>query len=178
MQKRILGIVLSSALMAPLCAVADGVTKPGFYVGGGYSDVTLDDNDLGKDADVGVLFARGGYQINQNIAVEARLGTGVQDDRVYGAKVEIEDTYGAYVKAGLPTTVGLYPYALLGVTHSKVKVSGSGVHDSSSDSDLSYGLGVDYWFNNQVSAGLEWAKWYDKDGLDIDGISLGLNLKF
>lgn len=175
MKKHTVAFLMSSALVAPLCAIA-GSADTGFYVGGGYTGATIDSNAVGKDADVGILFARGGYQINQNIAVEARLGTGVDDDRIYGVKVEVEDFYGAYLKAGLPTQVGLYPYVFLGATHAKVKVHVPGGTDS--DSDLSYGLGADYWFNKQVSAGLEYGKFYDKDGVDIDGWTVGVNYKF
>lgn len=176
MQKNTVAWLLSSLLLAP-CAFAGG-SDTGFYVGGGYTGATIDSNDVNKDADVGVLFGRGGYQINQNIAVEARLGTGVEDDRIDGVKIEADDFYGAYVKAGLPTSSGLYPYVLLGMTHAKIKLSGPGGHASDSSSDLSYGLGVDYWFNKQISAGLEYAKFYDKDGVDIDGFTFGMNYKF
>lgn len=170
-------VLLSTLMLAPVGAFAAG-GEPGFYLGGGYTGAKLDLDVIDKDADLGVLFVRGGYQINQNIAAEIRLGTGVDDDRVYGVKVEAEDVYGAYLKAGLPTTVGLYPYVLLGMTHAKLKASGGGVRDSDSGSDVSYGIGVDYWFSNKISAGLEWANLYDKDGDEITGVSASMNFKF
>jgi opacity protein-like surface antigen len=175
MKKMTLVVLVSSALLAPIGAFA---ADSGFYVGGGYSALTLDSNDVSSNADVDSLFIRGGFQINEYLAAEARVGSGIQDDRINGIKVELEDIYGVYLKAGLPTTVGLYPYALIGATHAKIKFSAAGLHDSTSDSDISYGVGVDYAFNQQISAGLEWANLYDQDGDKISGVTLGVNYKF
>ncbi len=173
-------LIGATCLAVSAIAKADATTQ-GFYVGGGYSEVTYSENSF-PDADLGALFVRGGYQLNQNVALEARLGTGVQDDsiHVYGINVdvEMEDFYGFYAKAGLPTQVGFYPYVMLGATHAKVKAKAGGYSASDDSSDLSYGLGVDYWFDPAISAGLEWAKFYDKDGVEISGVTLGLNVKF
>jgi opacity protein-like surface antigen len=177
MKKNALAVMLSACMSVPVAAFAAG-TDPGFYVGGGYSFTRIESNDVDVDADLGVLFLRGGFQLNQYVALEARLGEGVQDEKIHGVKLEIQDVYGGYVKVGLPTDVGLYPYALLGMTHAKLKASVPGNSASSSDSDVSYGVGVDYWFDQKLSAGLEFANFYDKDGDTISGITLGLNYKF
>lgn len=170
--------ILVASVMVSTAAIAGGTTSPGFYVGGGYSDTEIDIDGLGSDADVGVLFARGGYQLNQNIAFEARLGLITEDDKVNGVNVDIDDIYGLYLKAGLPTKVGLYPYVLLGMTHAKVETKWRGFSDSDSGSDISYGFGADYWFNSQVSAGLEFTNYYDKSEAEVSGVTLGLNFKF
>jgi len=176
MNKNARALMLIAGMTMSAAAMAD--VTPGVYLGGGYTDATLDLDAVDKDADIGMLFVRGGYQINQNVAVEARLGTTIDDDTIYGVDVEVEDMYGVYLKAGLPTQSGFYPYVLLGMTHVKVEASGRGGSASDSDSDISYGLGVDYWFNSQVSAGLEFANFYDNDGDEVSGITLGLNFRF
>lgn len=175
MKKIISTALLSSALLTPFHASA---VEQGFYLGGGYSELTLDTNNASSDADLDSLFVRGGIQLNEFLAAEARLGFGVGDDRINGVKAEIEDVYGVYLKAGLPTTVGLYPYALLGVTHAKIKLSAGGFSETESDSDIGYGIGVDYAFSHAVSAGLEYARLYDSGGEEIRGLSLGVNFKF
>lgn len=177
MKKTTLALMLSAGLTVPGVALAAG-TDPGFYVGGGYTFAAIESDDVDVDADLGLLFLRGGYQINQYLAVEARLGEGVQDDKIQGVKLEVEEVYGAYAKVGLPTGVGLYPYALLGMTHAKLKASVPGASATSTDSDISYGIGADYWFNKQLSAGLEYANLYDKEGDTISGLTLGINYKF
>lgn len=177
MNKNARTLMLVAGLAASAAVMAEG-TAPGLYVGGGYTGATVDFDDVSKSADVGVLFGRAGYQLNQNVAFEARLGVGVDDDHIYASKVEIDDWYGAYLKAGLPLQAGFYPYVLLGATHGKVKVSGPYGSASDSSSDISYGLGMDYWFSGQISAGLEYAHFYDKDGVEVTGWMLGLNYKF
>lgn len=177
MKKNTLALMLSACLAVPGVAMAAG-TDPGFYAGAGYTLATFDSNDFNSNADLGVLFLRGGYQINKYLAVEARLGEGIQDDKIQGVKLEAEEMYGAYAKVGLPTDIGLYPYALLGMTHAKVKASVPGFSDTTSDSDISYGIGADYWFDKQLSAGLEYANFYDKNGDTISGLTLGVNYKF
>lgn len=172
------------------CAVSIALTaghvsaeqvSEGFYVGAAYSALTYSENGF-EDADLGALFARGGYQVNEYVAAEVRLGDGVQDDTIsylgYDIKVKLKEYYGVYLKAGIPTGVGLYPYAVIGGTHLKLEASVAGYTASDTSSDVSYGVGVDYWFNPQISAGLEYMKLYDKDGTELSGVSLGLNYKF
>ena len=175
-------IAAAAVVLSAQAAVSHAApVESGFYVGGGYNFVTYSESGA-PDADLGALFIRGGYQLNDYIALEARLGTGVQDDDVslygYRVNVELENYYGAYFKAGIPTEIGLYPYVLLGVTHAEVKASLGGYSISDDGSDVSYGVGVDYLFNQQVSVGLEYANFYDKDGVEITGFTLGLNYKF
>lgn len=177
MKKSTRALMLVTGMTVSVTAIAGGNT-PSLYVGGGYTDATVDFSDLHKSADTGVLFARAGYQLNENIAFEARLGSGVDDGHIYNAKVEVEDLYGVYLKAGIPLQMGFYPYALLGATHGKVKVSGGGFSETDTSSDISYGIGIDYWFNRKISAGLEYANFYDKDGVEVSGWTLGANYKF
>lgn len=170
------------AIAAASHASADQLGE-GFYVGGGYSAVTYSESGF-PDADLGALFIRGGYQINDYLAAEVRLGDGVQDDSVnyfgYDVKLKLKDFYGIYLKAGIPTEMGLYPYVIIGDTHMKGELSVSGFSGvaSSDGSDVSYGVGVDYWINKNVSAGLEYMNFYDKDGIELSGFTLGLNYKF
>ena len=179
MKKNTMALLLSACMAVPAAAAAAAAgAEPGFYVGGGYTFATLDIDGASSNADVGALFARGGYQINEYIALEARLGDGVQDDTVDGVKLEIDNMYGGYVKVGRPSEVGLYPYALLGYTHVELKARVPGYSATSSDSDVSYGIGADYWFSRQLSAGLEYANFYDKDGVKVSGLTLGMNYKF
>ncbi|MFT3931811.1 MAG: porin family protein [Spongiibacteraceae bacterium] len=167
-----------ASMLVSAIAFAGGATSPGFYAGGGFADTDVDIDGLNSDANVGVLFARGGYQVNQNVAVEARLGLITEDDKVNGVNVDLDNIYGLYLKAGLPTQIGLYPYVLLGMTHAKVEASWHGYTSSDSGSDISYGVGADYWFNSTVSAGIEFVNYYDKNEAEVSGLSVGLNFKF
>jgi opacity protein-like surface antigen len=179
-RKIILAMCGASLIVAAAGASAEKLTE-GFYLGGGYTAATYSESGF-PDADLGALFIRGGYQINDYVASEIRIGDGVEDDTVHvfgeSVKVKAKEFYGIYLKAGIPTDVGLYPYAIAGGTHLKMEASVPGYSTSDSDSDISYGLGVDYWFNKSLSAGLEYMKLYDKDSTEVTGVTLGLNYKF
>lgn len=85
--------------------------------------------------------------------------------------------YGAYLRAGVPVTDGFYPYAIAGYTKAKVEVSDFGVTASDSESDFSYGLGADFSVSKNVDITLEFMRYLDKDGVEIDGIGLGFKAR-
>lgn len=177
MKKNTLALLLSSALLMPAAAFAAG-GEAGFYVGAGYSAVSVDLDGTTKDANLGAATLRGGYQLNENLAFEARVGGGVADDKIEGVKIKLEDTYGVYMKAGMPTSIGLYPYMLLGWTEAKLKASVPGDSTTDRNGDYSLGLGLDYAFTSKISAGLEYAQFYNKSDAKIDGLTLSVNYKF
>ncbi len=168
MKKTILA--LTFAAISPL-AFANG------YVGGSYSFFDYAADDLGSDLSIGALSVNGGYQFHEYLAVEGRVGVGIGDDTLDGATLEMDHYLGAYVKAGMPIH-NFYPYALLGMTYMELTVSGAEGSFSDSESDLSYGIGLDYYLNNQISLNAEYANMYDKDGVKIDGFTIGAAYHF
>lgn len=161
------GLLLAAGTALSLQAFAGA--QEGAYIGGGLTEANID-FDGGGEAEPTALFARVGYQINDIFAVEGRIGTGFDDDE----NVEVEEMLGVYAKAGIPTSIGLYPYAMIGVTSGEISVG----RFSDDDSDLSYGIGVDYWVTPQFSVGLEYMDYLEVDGADITGLTLGANYRF
>lgn len=151
---------------------------PGPYIGAAIMEGTLEIDGVSGDANPTALFVRGGYQFNPYIAAEARLGTGLDSDKFHGIKTEIEDFIGIYAKAGVPTTIGLYPYALVGYTKGELKASGRGFSNKDDESDVSIGVGVDYAFDRNFSIGLEYVKYIDTSDYEVSGLSFGANYKF
>ena len=164
MKKTLLALALAAA--TPL-AFANG------YVGGSYSTFDFSINGSNKELSVGAISVIGGYQISDYVAVEARVGAGVGDDRFLGWTLELDNYFGAYVKAGMPIN-DFYPYALLGMTKGELSPSGYGL----SDSDMSYGVGLAYKVNDQVSLNAEYANMLDKGGVTIDGFTFGAAYHF
>ncbi len=168
MKKTLLALALVAA--TPL-AFANG------YVGGSYSAFDYSENGLSTDLSVGAISVIGGYQINDYVAVEARVGTGVGDDSYAGLTLEMDNYYGVYVKAGMPID-NFYPYALLGMTKGELSLSGYGLSASASESDMSYGVGLAYNVNDQVSLNVEYANMLDKGGVTIDGFTFSAAYHF
>lgn len=138
-----------------------------------YSEDGVDDLDLNS-----VIGRVGGY-FNPYVGAELRWGYGVNDDSAdvagTSASLELDDMYGAYIKGGVPVGDTFYPYAIVGYTEQEVTVrSGSLGAASDSDSDISYGLGVDVQLGEKIGLNLEYMSFYDKDDVEIQGLSIGI----
>lgn len=150
------------------------------YAGVSYVRATYDEAGI-PEFNPDALAVRFGAEFNPNLAVEGRIGFGLGDDSqsVFGVDVdlEIDNFYGAYVRAMLPTG-SVTPYLLLGYTHGKLTASALGTSASESDSDASYGVGVDLFATKTTAINVEYAKLFEGDGYEVDGISLGVAFKF
>lgn len=162
-----------------LLALANNVSaadtlSPSLYAGASAVYVTYSEDD---DLDLGAIVGRFGTQLNEIVALEARLGTGVSDDSLYGISLDLNYMYGIYAKAGFEAN-GFYPYAVLGYTKGELEASYSGYHYNESDNDLSYGVGVDYALTDRVSGNIEYMSYMDKDDYELNGFSAGFTYKF
>jgi len=150
------------------------------YAGVSYVHATYDEDGF-PEFNPAALAVRFGAELNPNLAVEGRVGFGLGDDSktIFGADValEIDNFYGAYVRAMLPTG-SVTPYLLLGYTHGKVTASTFAASASESDSDASYGVGVDLFATKTTAINIEYAKLFEGEGYEVDGVSLGVAFKF
>jgi len=154
------------------------------YFGGGVSVIDFSDDLISDDASLIVAIGRLGKQFNENISGELRLGIGVDDDSVsvpiFGsADIELDNMYGAYLRGGFQATDSVFPYAVVGYNQIEIGVSVSGLgSDSDSDSDVAYGVGADISLSETVLLNLEYMNYYDKDGSEIAGFTVGFAKKF
>lgn len=171
--KKILGTAVIASSLVGFYANAQTVEP--------YAGADVGFLDLG-DASVTSLHLRGGAKFAENFAVEGRVGFGVGDDSVGPADVSLKHLYGIYFKAGLPVTEQFFPYAVLGYTKAKGEsewtVAGVDLSDSGSESDLSYGAGVDFQLNEAFTINAEYMNYVDKDGVELDGFTIGATLSF
>ncbi|TBW50777.1 porin family protein [Marinobacter halodurans] len=160
--------------------------QPKAYLGLNYLAAQYEEDGVDDTLDVGAIFVQLGAQINPYLAGELRVGSGITDDSttIYGvdASLEIKNLFGGYLKAGIPTGTLVYPYVVAGVSRAEVEVTASSgyyqVSNSDSGSDISYGAGVNLDIADNFAANVEYMQYYDKDGIDISGISFGGQFKF
>ena len=153
----------------------------------------VDATGTAEDADLTAVYGRIGMQLNEYFAVEARLGIGISDDTstvvftdsATGATlgggdvdIELEHLFGAYIRVGAPVSDAFYPYAIVGVTEWKRELSTSLVTESYSDSDSSFGVGVDFGDADRGGFNIEYMNYYDKDGNTLSGFSIGYVSRF
>jgi opacity protein-like surface antigen len=152
------------------------------YAGANLNFLEYSENSIDDDASLTAGTFRLGAQINQYLSGELRAGIGFNDDtvKVSGTDVDIELDYlfGAYIRGGFPVTERIYPYAVIGVTRGKVTASVPGISTSESETDTSFGVGVDFTVIDQVTLNVEYMSWFDKDGTEIDGFSVGASTAF
>ena len=116
-----------------------------------------------------------GFQASKNLALEARLGTGLTDDSINGLTYEIDNYVGAYAKLLMPFNPQFSAYIIGGYSRAEGKIYNrvSPVH-TWSEHDFSAGLGVDLHLAPNLSASMEWINLVD----EVDLMSFGVNFSF
>lgn len=152
-----------------------------FYVGANYAAFNYKEGSV--DLDLPVIYGRIGAFMTDNLSAEFRYGVAAGDDSVdlggVSGDVEVSEYYGLYLRAGAPVTKSIYPYVFAGLTKGELEISAMGVTVSDEDDDTSYGLGVDFSIPNSAAAvNLEYGKYMDKDGFELDGFTVGVSCRF
>jgi opacity protein-like surface antigen len=176
--------VLGLALVASAAQAQD---MKGFYVGAGYSALTIEAN---KDFTMPALMAHAGYQLTPNVAVEARLGTGAGDDSAkYNdggvaivEKWEVKNYFAALAKVSLPLGEYVSAYGFGGFNRLSVENSAVGSYMGysasasveASDTSLTYGVGASVNVTKQLSLNAEYQVMFD----DVDSMGVSVSYKF
>lgn len=146
------------------------------YIGASWVRVAYKESGF-DTANPTALAVRVGAEVNPNLAVEGRLGVGLAEDTVSGIDLEVDNFYGVYVRGLLPTGT-VTPYGLIGWTKGEITASAGGLSFSDSDSDLSYGVGLDAWVSKTVALNAELGRLVKGDGYKADALSFGVAVKF
>lgn len=148
-----------------------------YYVGGSFAAIEYSEDGINDDADLTALYGRVGTKFNDYLSAEIRAGFGVGDDDVnvlgFDVDVELENLYGVYLRGGLPTGSIAYPYVIAGYTRGEVEASVSGFSNSESESDVSYGIGIDIAVSDRVNLNVEYINYLDKSETEVSGLSVG-----
>lgn len=173
-------LLAASALVAASTASAEG-----FYLGLGYQIGTYDEKGI-PEADLSAIKLEAGTYFLENIALEAHVNLGMDDDTVavpvagtsVDVDVELESAASLFLKGDLEVSPDFNLYGLLGFSQVKVEASAQGFSESSSDTGFSYGAGAEMGFGNQVYVSAEYVSYISEDAYDYDGINLGVHKKF
>jgi OmpA-OmpF porin, OOP family len=183
------GLAVSSAAMAQAKSADQG-----FYAGAriGQSKVDIDctgANCEDTDTAFGIF---GGYKINRNFAVEAGytdFGKVNATVTVPAATLEVKSNAFDVVGVGaFPINQQFSVYGKLGFYRGEAKASATlGVFSGSqkeTNTDLTYGVGVQYNVNPQLGVRGEWQRYSSMGGdsiggtFDLDVFALGVTYKF
>lgn len=137
------------------------------------------------DYDIGAVVGRFGAFGTANLAIEGRVGVGIQDDTqtLGGTDVtlELETLLGMYGVGHLNFGKNSSVYAVLGFTRLDAKASAQsvpGVSLSADDSDMSYGVGADIGLSKNIAVNIEYMSYYSKGATDLNAAAIGLVFGF
>ena len=182
-------IILAGSAVAMMSTVsvayAQSPVEQG-YLGANYVFVTYEEDGFADEFDLGALIGKAGAKFNPYLAAELRGGFGVADETFSSngttAELELDYLVGGYAVSGIPNEIPVYPYVVLGYTKGELSASISGpggsVSVSESESDLSYGVGANLAVNDKFHVNAEYMNYFDKDGVEISGVSVGAILLF
>ncbi len=154
------------------------------YLGIQYGIVTVSESGF-PDFEPTALVGRYGKFTSDNIAVEGRLGFGLSDDTQdigigVDADIEIDHILGVYGAYYFGTSSSkVRAYGILGFTQGELTISAPGFGSvSEDDSDISFGLGVNFAIGENGVINLEYMDYMEIEGTDITAIALGYNAAF
>ena len=181
---------LVAGLLAGLCLPALASANDYTYLGLNYLKTSYDEKGF-DTSEPSAWSLRLGTAINENFAIEARLGTGASSDTLrvdptMEVEMDIKQLFGVYARAIVPLGERFSVYGIGGITRAKLEATGSlvGVPGSSarvseSETDLSLGLGADLMLSPNAFVNLEYILLQsDEDAYDLDALSLGLGVRF
>ncbi len=171
--------LIKMAALAALTLATAGVNAQ-LYGELGYTDIrdkfSIDGTEYKPH--LGALNGVIGYGVHPNLAVEGMLALGVKDDTVAGVKTELQHSYGVFIKPRVMVSPAVELFGRIGYMESKTKASAGGVSATDSSGDWAYGLGANYYFQPDTYGTLSYMRLYDKDGEQINGLTLGVGMKF
>jgi len=139
-----------------------------FGIGGSFLNIDVDAtyHDSGSvfsgsgSADgAGMIGAFAGYQFNPWISGEVRGYFGVSDGDFEGVDVEVSKFFAIYARPTLPIHEYFSLYGLFGYGVGTVKSLG----ESDSESDFTYGAGIEVGKGTNVKLQIEYAVFHDED---------------
>lgn len=181
---KIAGLALAIAFGGFSVQAQEFEFKPYVGIGVGSFDIDVSVPVLGlSDNGSGVgYYGIFGADFHEYLGAELRVGS-TGDATVLGLDYKLDYFFSYLLKLQFPATSDFRLYALLGGTTANITTSG-GLDES--QTGLSYGGGVEFNINDQISIGAEWVRyWSDVDILPgglatatVDSISGTIKYRF
>ncbi len=143
------------------------------YIGIGVGTADTSIGDVPGDVDLDVLLLRLGVWITDNISLEARVGTGIDDDSTGSVDLEVESIGGLYGTYHWNLGKHASVYGIAGRSRASVKFSQGGSSDQDTDNGVSYGAGI-----KLSILSLEYMRYLDTSDVEADAIGVSLRYTF
>lgn len=114
-----------------------------------------------------------GYDLHPYVAVEGMVEGGTGTDTDNGVSAKLKSSYGLFVKPKYDIG-NTEVFGRLGVARTNLDLSTGDVSSNS----FAYGVGVKYNVTQRVNVGLDYTRLADKNGVKVDGVTLGVGYRF
>ena len=187
MKKNLVSLALASTLML-LTGTSIGGTEGETYVGAQYAVSEYNEDGISEEFEPTFWLLRVGRFFTPNLAIEGRLGSGLDDDTQSvpelggnDGTLEIEDILGIYAIGHLNLTESASIYGVLGA--SKVEGTASvpsfpGLESTEDNSSISFGVGADFGIGSNVTLNIEYLRYLDDSDYDLDAFAVGAVYSF
>ena len=163
----LLALAASAAIAAP--AFAQGFSNyrsddtQGPYVGFSVGQFNYKEKGL-QDINPGIGQFRFGAYLNENLAIEGRVGRSLGWTTVDGFGLEVQNLYGGYLKGIVPVSRGFSLYGIAGLTAVQLHRDYGTLH--SNDNGFTYGVGAEFKFPNRMVISAEYVRLLDGSNVD------------
>jgi opacity protein-like surface antigen len=189
MKNKLVYIILAcSLLLLNHTAIAQPYGE--YYAGAQYAKGDYNDERISANFEPSMVVGRFGKFFNPNVAVEARLGMGLDEDTQFipelglngiDGTLELNSLIGVYLAGHLNLTASSSLYAIVGSSRVEAKASAPAfpVADATeSETDISYGVGANIGILNNVALNIEYMQYLDEDHFDLSAIAVGALVRF
>jgi hypothetical protein len=168
-------LALLAALAAGNASAQSMMHDSDYYGEIGYTPLNIDGAGVTYKPDVARFVI--GKDLNSNLSIEGMYSTTVSKDSYNGSTVSYSG-YGLYLKPKMEVTNDTEVFARVGYARSEFKSSGAGFSSSTSDSDVSYGLGIQTKFTKEIYGQLDYMNYYSKDNVKAKGFNVSVGTRF
>ena len=189
MMKNKLSLLLATTLVFVSGTAVAGSTDKNYF-GIQYGVAGYDEKGVSETFVPTAVILRLGHSFNSNFSVEARLGTGLDDDTQFvpelgvdgiNATLELDTIMAAYGVGHMDLAESISAYGMLGVSRVSATAAGQGFpasRESDSESGFSYGAGVDVDVSDSVALNVEYTQYLNTSDADLGVIAVGAVFEF
>ena len=155
-------------------------------LGVNYSRLNYSANNIPVDFNPTALIFKLESKVNENFAIQGRLGMGITDNckGISGLEAcfRLNNMLGIYAKGIAPVSEKFSFHGMVGYTMGTGTATLSDgidkISNSDSNSDLSFGVGFEVRMSEHSSFNLDYIKYMSKSDFDISAIEAGFNVYY
>lgn len=176
-----LKLIIASVLAFAAIGASAQPTSPSKFSGDiGYTSVAIEGG--GYSTAPSIVRASLAYDINPNLAIEGMVGISAvaSDFRVGGTTytAKVDNLFGVYLKPKAQVNQDFGVYARLGYIQATTTAAVNGYYGQEKNNSVSYGIGATYQVAPTVALNLDYASYYNKNGVSANGLTAGVAFRF